>query len=217
MLFVSSYFEWATEEQWELSLSRGEEGCTDPSSPSSSLAGLATESVEVSEAEDDPPVGLLVAEVVRQVEEPFLIRAPFPSTSSFTLSSSINLSTNQLNVSGFDWVDGIKNLTLSSQPLELSSPIPTACIEEPPSVSALEPFLLKQSHSCSPLNQMTQYISFIHVLKGLLGGWGKPLLGLLRRGDDRMSHFTKAQPRERKDLLAGKKISIERELIVVHS
>ena len=139
-------------------------------------------------------MGLLMVEVVRQVGKPFLFGVPLPGTSSFSLSPSINLFANNLNVLGLDWVGGLKNLTLSSNTLELMSPISATCIEEPPSVSMLEPFLLEQFPPCFPpestdsgylvssLNQLIQDISFVFVLKVLLGGWGKPLLGLLGGG-----------------------------------
>ena len=117
--------------------------------------------MEVSEEEEDPPVGLPVVEVVRQVGDPFLIGAPFLGTSSFTLSPSINLFTNQLNVLGLDWVDGIKNLTLSSQPLELPTPISVACIEEPPSNSVLELIVVEVSPPISP-PELTDSGYFLH-------------------------------------------------------
>ena len=86
----------------------GEEGeNTEPSSPPILPVGQEIASVEGNEAEVEPPGRLLVAEVVRQVGEPFLVGAPFLGTSSFTLPSSINLFANHLNVSGLDWVDRI--------------------------------------------------------------------------------------------------------------
>ena len=151
-----------------------------------------TETVEVSKAEDKPLVGLPVAEVVRQVGEPFLFGVPLPGTSYFSLSLSINLFANNLNVSGLDWVGGLKNLTLSSNPLELLSPIYVACIEEPPFVSVLEPFLLEQFPPCFP-PESTDSGYFLHFCtKGPFGGLGKATVRT-PRGRGRISHFEKAQ------------------------
>ena len=77
-----------------------------PSSPPLSPVGLDIASVEGSEADVVPSGGLLVAARDRMVGEPFLVGAP--GTPSFTLPSSINLFTRQLNVSGIDWVEGLE-------------------------------------------------------------------------------------------------------------
>ena len=156
--------------------------------------------MEVSEAEHKPLVGLPVVEVIRQVGKPFLFGVPLPSTSSFSLSLSINLFANNLNVSGLDWVGGLKKLTL---PLELLSPISVACIEEPPSVSVLEPFLLEQFPPCFPPESTDSGYFLCSCTKGPYEGLGKAIVGT-PRGSGRISHFEKAQTRARTDLLEGK-------------
>ena len=96
------------------------------------------EEVEDSCHDEETLVPLPVVEVVRLVDDPFLKGVPFLGTSSFTLSPSINLYTNNFNLSGLDWVEGLKNLTVTTQPKEDSLPISVAFLEEFPQISVPE-------------------------------------------------------------------------------
>ena len=113
-------------------------------------------------------------------------------------------------------MDGIKNLTLSSQPLELPSPISAACIEEPPLDSVLEPIVVEVYSLSSPHGSIDSGYFLCSCTKGSSEGLGKATVET-PRGRGRISHFAKAQTKTRKDLLDGKKLSIEKALRVVHS
>lgn len=130
-------------------MSREEGGCTDPSSPPTTPTEPTNEAVDGSGAKEEHSEVLPVVEVVRKVGDPFLFGAPLLGISSFTLSLAINLFTNQLNFLGLDWVEEIKNLTLSSQPLEFSSPNSATIRGEPPQASTLEPNEVKVLSPCS--------------------------------------------------------------------
>ena len=119
-----------------------------------------------------------------------------------------------LNVSGLDWVEGLKNLSLSPQPNALPSPISTAFVEEPPSETVLEPSFSKSS----PISTESSDSGYLirSCSKRNHGGLGKDSVGT-SKGRGRKSHLAKAQSRARMDLLEGKQISIERELRAIHA
>ena len=73
-----------------------------------------SEEVEDNSHEEETMVPLPVVEVVIHVDDPFSIGVPLLGTSYFTLSPFINLFTKNLNLSGLDWVEGLKNLTLTT-------------------------------------------------------------------------------------------------------
>ena len=126
--------------------------------------------------------------------DPFLFGVPLPGISSFTLPPSINLFTNYLNVSGLYWVDGLKNLSLTSQPNVLLSPISAACIEEPPSVTVLELFLPKLSPLCSP-PESSDLVYFLHSCsKRTIGGLGKATAGTPRGERPHIIFFQSSVP-----------------------
>ena len=170
--------------------------------------------MEGSEAEVEPPGRLLVAEVVRQVGERFLVGAPFLGTSSFTLPPYIKLFANHLNVAGLDWVDGLKKLTLN--PIELRSPIFAAFVEEPPPGPILEPILQDLVSPCSPIESSDLGYFLCSCTKFSSAGLGKDPLGTIR-GRGRISHLVKAQSRAKKYVLEGKQISVDRALRAVHA
>ena len=61
-------------------------------------------------------------------------RVPLSGTSTFTLSSLINLFTSNLNLSGMDWVEKLKILTNTTQPLAVSTLVSAALLGEPPQI-----------------------------------------------------------------------------------
>ena len=97
-----------------------------------------SEEVEDNIEEEKATVPLPVVEVVKQVDDPFLKGVPFLGISSFTLSLSINLYAKFFNLSGLDWVEGLKNLIITTQPKEVSLPISDALLGDPPSVMVPE-------------------------------------------------------------------------------
>ena len=155
--------------------------------------------MEGSEDEADPKGRMPVAERDIMVGEPFLIDTL--GTLSFTLPSSINLFTRQLNVSGIDWVEGLKKLSLNS--FEIRSPISATIIEEHPIGLVLEPVLHDSVYSPSESSKSGYFLR--SCTKGGSGGLGRNPAAFARaRG--RVSHFAKAQSRAKKDVLEGKKI-----------
>ena len=153
-----------------------EGGCNDLSSPPKTSKEPASEAADGSDAEEEHPVVLPMVEVVRYVGDPFLFGDFIPGISSFTLSPSINLFTNQLNVSGLDWVEGLNNLTLSSQPLDFSSPKSTAILREPPQDSTLESNEVEVLSPCSPPKSTDSGYFICSCTKGTSGGLGKATL-----------------------------------------
>ena len=101
-----------------------EEGSGFPSSqPSSSLdpgSGPVSEEVDNSSQEEEVLVAPPVVDDGRMVEVQQLMGTPFPSITSLPLSSSFKFFLNNVTLSGVDWVEGLRKLSLSP-PLPCSS------------------------------------------------------------------------------------------------
>ena len=146
----------------------------------------------------------------RLVSEPFLVGTS--GTPSFSLPSSIHLFTKHLSVSGIDWVEGLKKLSLNS--IEFHPPISAAIVEEPPFGPVLEP-VLPDSVSSPTESSDTRYF-LRSCTKGGSGGLGRnPAVSTRGRGG--VSHLAKAQSQAKKDVLEGKQLSIDRALRAVHA
>ena len=191
-------------------MSGGEGELSMPSSPPLSSVGLDIASVEGSKAEAASSGGLLVAARERRVDEPFLVSTS--GTPSFSLPSLFHLFTRQLNVSGIDWVEGLKKLSLNS--IEIRSPISATIVEEPPIGSVLEPVLHDSVHS--PIESSDSSYFLRSCTKGGSGGLGRNPAASAR-GRGRVSLLAKAQSRAKKDVLEGKQILIDRALRAVNA
>ena len=110
------------------------------------------------------------------VDEPFLVGTS--GTPSFSLPSSFHLFTRHLNVSGIDWVEGLKKLSLNS--IEIRPPISVAIVEEPPIGSVLELVLQDSVHS--PTESSDSVISCALAPKVVLEDWGETLWPMLGGG-----------------------------------
>ena len=146
----------------------------------------------------------------RLVGEPFLIASL--GTPSFSLPSSIHLFTRHLNVSVLDWVEGLKKLSLNT--IEIRSPISAVIVEEPPIGSVLEPVLQDSVHS--PTKSSNSGYFLLSYIKGGFGGLGRNLAASAR-GRGRVSHLAKVQSHDKKDIMEGKHILIDRELRAVNA
>jgi len=107
---------------------------------------------------------------------------PHPGTPSFSLNPAVNLYMNNVSIVGSDWVEGLRNLTISSP-----SGLPLAFSINPCVVGG---FTSKKIST---------------------GGLGKSLSPVrIRRG--RKSNLHKAQSKAKMDLVEGKQLSIEKAL-----
>ena len=165
----------------------------------------------------------------------------FPGISTFSLSPSINLLLNQCNLVGLDWVEGLKNLTLSGPSevgflpsVEDRAGVSSSLVNEfkEPSRDPLTDFTIKTAgppiilepdlgkgkedpDSSSPEDSESGY--FLRSCKKKTGGGlGKDPLPV-RKGRGRTSNFSKAQSRAKNDLREGKQLSIERALRAVNA
>ena len=153
---------------------------------------------------DDGPVGDAMLEV------------QLPYTSSFSLSPLIYLFTNCLNFCGMEWVEKLKNLTITSQTLVESTPISDALLGEPSLV--LAPVLSEEEviSLLAPTESSDSGYFLQSCTKGTPRGLGKSSPPIIR-GRGRRSYIAKAYSKARKDVMEGKQQSIERELRAVHA
>ena len=160
-----------------------------------------------------------------------------PGTPSFPILSNVNLFLNNVSFLGFDWIEGLKKISLSghsgtplsfpahhvfadtflgmaSQPSIASvaaEPVILSALDEPSSV-VLEPdpVSLPEESCPSPPDSMESGY-FLRSCQKPLSGLGKNPPPV-RRGQGRKSNLFKAQSRAREDLLGGKQISIKKAL-----
>ena len=160
-----------------------------------------------------------------------------PGTPSFPILSNVNLFLNNVYFLGFEWIEGLRKLSLSGHsgtPLSLPAPLVFAdtfpgmvsqpsiayvaiepvimpAMDEPSSV-VLEPDPVSlPEDSCPSPPDSTDSGYFLRSCQ-------KPSFGLgknpspVRRGRGRKTNLFKAHSRAREDLLGGKQISIEKAL-----
>ena len=160
-----------------------------------------------------------------------------PGTPSFPILSNVNLFLNNVSFLGFDWIEGLRKLSLSGHsgtPLSLPAhhvfadtfpgmasqpsiasvavePVIMPAMDEPSSV-VLEPdpvFLPEESCPSPPDSSDSRYfLRSCHKLSTGLGKNSSPV----RRGRGRKTNLFKAQSRAKEDLLGGKQLSIEKAL-----
>ena len=166
---------------------------------------------------------------------------PIPGISTFSLSASLNLLLNQCTLVGHDWVERLKNLSLSGLFDEdlIFSKDDRAGVSSDLVGVPVEPFI-EPSTEISPLStdpsltlepdpgrgvEVLGYSSpetsesgyFLRsCLKKSGGGLGKDQQPV-RKGRGRISHLSKAQSRAKNDLREGKQLSIERALRAVNA
>ena len=166
---------------------------------------------------------------------------PILGNSTFSFSPSFNLLLNQLTLVGHDWVEGLKNLSISGLSFDgfvsskddwvrVSSSlggIPDEPTVEPStefSPLTSDPTLAPEPDPgrggedlilSSPESSDSGYF-LRSSLKKTGGGLGKEQQ-TVQKGRGRISHLSKAQSRAKADLREGKQLSIERELRVVNA
>ena len=180
-----------------------------------------------------------ISELSEQVQAQEHVTSPKdPSgsgTSTFSLSPNVNLFMNNVTFLGFDWIEGLRNLSLSirssfSMPLLVSPPFPVEdelglisppgtvitaiapdlchAIEEPSSV-ILEPDPDSSPVvSCPSHSESSDSSYFLRSRTKLASGLAKVPTSV-RRGRGRKTNHSKAQSRAKEDFLDGKQHSIE--------
>ena len=127
------------------------EGFTEPPStlPSTPMDPVSVEVDDNSQDEEDS-VPFLEVEVGILFNVQILKGIPFPCISSLSLSPSLNLFANNVTLSSLDWVEGLKNLTISSRLTVSTLPIPTASLEESPLPADPDPIISDVNSPLSP-------------------------------------------------------------------
>jgi len=163
--------------------------------------------------------------------------------SSFTVSPSVNLYLNNVTFLGQDWVEGLRNLSLSGpsgskvsrispsvrgeEALGLYTPEISSSVvlmnefdpirEDPPHVMMdPDPGDPPEGASPSPSDSLDSGYFLRSSKKASSAGLGKSL-PVARKGRGRKSNFHKAQSRARVDLMEGKQLSIEKALRAVNA
>jgi len=208
-------------------------------------------SVPASRSDDPPPGG---PEAVERLDAPLdLVTIPsrdvhprdpvIPGISSFTVSPSVNLFMNNVTFLGQDWVEGLRNLSLSGpsgsegsrlsscvrgeEVLGLCPPInPSSVVlltdydsvREGPSPVLLDPDPgdSPDGVSPSPPDKLGSGYFLRSSKKDTSAGLGKSL-PVASKGRGRKSNLHKAQSRARMDLMEGKQLSIEKALKAVNA
>ena len=102
------------------------------SSPPHIHVGVVDLEVDVASAKADHMVWVLVEVVTGPIMDPTLPDYMMSGIPSFCLSPSINLFTNFLNFLGMEWVEKLKNLTITVQTMVDYTPIYAILLDEPP-------------------------------------------------------------------------------------
>ena len=173
-----------------------------------------------------------------QASPPLLGPAPGdhsgPGTSTLPLLSNVNLFLNNVSFLGYDWIEGLRKLSLSGQNgIPLSIPVHHVIANADPGVGT-HADLDSTTFDPDPLPVMAEFPTIdlepdlvTHLEEPcpspidsadsgyFLRSSQKPSLGLgknsslVRRGRGRKTNLFKAQSRAKEDLLGGKQISIE--------
>ena len=199
-----------------------------------------------SEAEPDarvvsPPAPVAEDEFSTPVEEEAPPGPSIQGTSTYSLSPSINFLLNQCTLVGLDWVEGLKNLSISgpsifgylpsvvdragastilvddvSEPIHELSSANTHLLEDPPNILEPNPGkgAVDPGYSSPETSESGYFLQSCNKKPG--GGLGKDPVPV-RKGRGRISHFSKAQSRAKNDLREGKQLSIERALRAVNA
>ena len=178
-------------------------------------------------------------ETIDQVQAPVFVNSPKdPScsgTSTLPLSPNVNLFLNNVSFLGFDWIEGLRKLSLSGRassylpplvppliPVEeelgkdtLPAAVLTArapdlflAVEEPSSV-CLEPDPeTPLEESCPSPSESSDSAYFLRSRTKSALGLAK-VSSTVRRGRGRKTNLSKAQSRAKEDLMEGKQQSIE--------
>ena len=117
---------------------------------------------------------------------------------------------------GMDWVEKLKILTNTTQPLAVSTLVSAALLGEPPQILVHDPIDDGVVSPLSPPGSLDSGYFLWSCTKVASGGLGKQSNQTLR-GRGRKSFIAKAHSRARKDLLEGKQQSIESALRAVHA
>jgi len=162
-----------------------------------------------------------------------------PGITKLSLSPSINFMLNQCTMVGLDWMEGLKNLSISgpteegfvaslggrggdlklkvgsvTEPNVEPSASKAFLIEEAPPILEPDPGIEAEGMADpSPANDEAGYFLRSRTKKGE-GGLGKDPPSV-RRGRGRISNLSKAQSKAVRDLRDGKQLSIERALRAV--
>ena len=178
-------------------------------------------------------------ESTEHVHVPDLVISPkdpyCSGTSTFSLSPTVNLFMNNVTLLGSDWIEGLRNLSLSgrsssSLPLLVPPPFPVEdalgknflsgavitanapdlfhAVEEPSSVN-LEPDPESPLEvSCPSHSKFSDLTYFLRSRTKSASGLAKFPLSV-QQGWGRKTNLSKAQSRAKEDLLEGKQHSIE--------
>jgi len=208
-------------------------------------------SVPDSRSGDPPPRGLVVEErvdahldlVTSHSQDGHPREAVIPGISSLTVSPSVNLFLNNVTLMGQDWVEGLRNLSLSG-PLGSEGTRLSSCVRgeevldlnppfKPSSVVMVtdigsgwegtsnapvdpDPGTSPDRVFLSPPDMPGSGYFLRSSKKDTSAGLGKSL-PVARKGRGRKSTLHKAQSRARVDLMEGKQLSIEKALRAVNA
>ena len=161
--------------------------------------------------EEEELVPLPAVEVGILVGLQILKEIPFSGISSFSLSPSLNLFANNVTLSGLDWVEGLKNLTISSQLTPATLPISTIYLEESLIPVKPNPIIDDINYPLSPLDSLDSRYFLRSFSKTTSEGLGKDT-NMASKGRGRKTFISKAQSKAKKDLLEVKQNSIERDI-----
>ena len=190
---------------------------------------------------DNLPAPTAVVALTTPVEVDVSPGPSIPGITTFSLSPTINFLLNQCTLVGNDWVEGLKNLSLSGPSDEgfvsttvdrvrVSSELVGVPVEPIFDLSAvnsplatdpdmpLEPDPRKGVEGLVLSSPKTSELGYFlrSCSKKSGGGLGKDLQPV-QKGRGRISHLSKAQSRAKNDLREGKQLSIERALRAVNS
>lgn len=140
-----------------------------------------------------------------------LLGNPFQGSYSIPLSLSIKFFLNHVSLFGMDWVEGLKNLSLSSRPPRTSNSLPiflVASFEGLPISLDPDPTVAEMDPNLSPLDSSDFGYFLRSSAKKASGGLGKGK-NPTSKGRGRKLYLAKAQSKAKLDLQDGKEELIE--------